>query len=113
MTTANELNKQTIDTINLRGGFAWRNNVGRRGGVSFGKRGSGDVIGMYRGYFISVETKTPNDRASEYQLDFVIQVQAAGGFACFVHDIDEVIAFLDAIDEHERQRGRHDAGRVR
>lgn len=104
MTTSNDLNKQTIDLINYRGGFAWRNNTGRRGGVSYGKRGSGDVIGMYHGYFVSVETKTPNDRASDAQFKFIEDVRFHGGFACFARSIDDVVEFLDSIDKYEAER---------
>jgi hypothetical protein len=50
---ANDLNHAVIQLGTLRGAFLWRNNTGRRGGVSFGKVGSGDVIGVYRGYFVS------------------------------------------------------------
>lgn len=95
MTTANDLNKQTIDLINYRGGFAWRNNTGRRG--------SGDVIGMYHGYFVSVETKTENDIPTYAQLDFVLDVREHGGF-CFARGIDDVVEFLDLIDKYEAER---------
>ena len=48
-TTANELNQQVIELGTYRGGFLWRNNTGRRGNVSLGRVGSGDVIGVYHG----------------------------------------------------------------
>jgi hypothetical protein len=106
---ASELNKSVIELGNYRGGFLWRNNTGRRGGVSFGKVGSGDVIGMYHGYFVSIETKTPNDDASEAQLKFAKDVREHGGFACFVRCIDDAIEFFDMIDEREARRNGADA----
>lgn len=104
MSEANTLNKQTIELVTLRGGYVWRNNTGRRGGVSFGHPGSGDVIGVYRGYFISIETKTQNDVERESQIEFLHRVNDASGFACFVRSIDEVVEFLDTIDKHEDER---------
>jgi hypothetical protein len=84
--------------------MAWRNNTGRRGGVSFGKVGSGDIIGVYHGYFISIETKTPNDSASVAQLKFSQDVREHGGFACFARDLDDAVEFFDQIDKHEAER---------
>lgn len=98
MTTASQLNAQVIEYGTLRGAFLWRNNTGRRGGVSFGKVGSGDVIGVYRGHFISLETKTPSDRASKAQLMFAQDVREHGGFSCFVRDINDAVEFFNMID---------------
>lgn len=102
--TANELNQQVIELGTYRGGFLWRNNTGRRGNVSYGKVGSGDVIGMYHGYFVSIETKTEHDRASVDQLLFTEKVRNYGGFACFVRSIDDAIEFFDMIDKFEAER---------
>jgi hypothetical protein len=104
MSEASELNNNIIQLGNARGGMLWRNNTGRRGGVSFGKVGSGDDIGIYHGYFISIETKTPNDRASKAQIDFMEDVRYHGGFACFARSLDDAIEFFDMIDKFEAER---------
>jgi hypothetical protein len=104
MSAANDLNASVIAQGNARGGILWRNNTGRRGNVSFGKVGSGDVIGCYHGYFVSIETKTENDRPSESQIDFLHKINDAGGFACFVRDIDDAIEFFERIDKFEAER---------
>jgi len=104
MSTANELNQQVIELGTYRGGFLWRNNTGRRGNVSFGKVGSGDVIGMYHGYFVSIETKTENDRERDAQTDFLHKVNDAGGFACFARSLDDAREFFDMIDKFEAER---------
>jgi hypothetical protein len=105
---ATDLNAAVIQLGTYRGGFLWRNNsgatkIGDRY-VRFGKKGSGDIIGVYHGYFVSLETKTPNDEASKEQLQFAVDIEAHGGFACFVRDIDDAIEFFERIDKHEAER---------
>lgn len=108
MSATNDLNKQIVDLGNYRGGFLWRNNTGalKVSGrfVRFGFVGSGDVIGIYHGHFVSIETKTGRDVASNKQIEFAEQVNRLGGFACFAHDIDEAIEFFDHIDKTIAER---------
>lgn len=104
MTPAADLNRSIIELCTYRDAFVWRNNTGRRGGVSYGHPGSGDIIGVYRGYFISIETKTPRDTARPGQIRFAQDIVAHGGFACFARDLDDVIEFLERIDEHDKER---------
>ena len=106
--TASELNAEVIQLGTYRGGFLWRNNsgatkIGNRF-VRFGKKGSGDVIGMYHGYFVSIETKTPQDEAKPDQIQFALDVVKHGGFACFVRDVGDMVEFFDAIDKFEAER---------
>ena len=102
MSESTELNQQVIELGTYRGAKLWRNNTGatRRGKsyIRFGYKGSGDVIGCYRGYFISIETKTPRDRESADQLRFIAGIRDRGGFACFVHCVEDVARFFDEID---------------
>ncbi len=108
MSEANELNRDIVTLGNARGGFLWRNNTGayRANGrmVHYGKVGSGDVIGVYRGYFVSIETKTPHDTASIAQLNFVTLISMAGGYAIFAHSLDDAIELFDLIDKREAER---------
>jgi hypothetical protein len=108
VSTANDLNASVIAQGNARGGILWRNNSGAakidKRFVRFGLKGSGDVIGCYRGYFVSIETKTPHDRSSKEQIEFAENINARGGFACFVRDIDDAIEFFERIDKFEAER---------
>jgi hypothetical protein len=104
MSETSELNAAIVELGTRRGGYFWRNNTGsvhRSGGrwLRFGLPGSGDVLGCYRGRFVSIETKTGRDKESEKQIEFCEDIKRAGGYAFFVRSIDEAIAVLDAIDE--------------
>lgn len=74
MTPTNEVTKAIIDSITHHGGVAWRNNTGAFAGqytdkrgttrkrfVRFGRKGSGDVLALYHGTFLSIEIKTGRD----------------------------------------------------
>lgn len=108
MSETNDLNSAVIALINMRGGFAWRNNTGalRSNGrlVKFGRVGSGDVIGVYRGRFVSIETKTGRDVASKDQLKFAEAINACGGFAGFIRDVYDAVDFLDMVDAKIAER---------
>ena len=102
MSAANDLNKQIETLGNLRGGKFWRNNSGGRymSGrfVRFGLTGSGDVIGCYRGFFVSIETKIGADKASADQLEFAQDIQECSGFAIFATCLKDAERLFDRID---------------
>lgn len=100
--SANSLNAACEHYIRLCGGLAWRNNTGalyagsdgeRKRFVRFGVKGSGDVLGLLRGLFISVETKV-KDKESDAQRQWREQVNECGGLALVVHSVDELAAAL-------------------
>jgi hypothetical protein len=106
MSATNTLNSAIVQLGNYRGVYLWRNNTGAlRAGkngerfVRFGKVGSGDVIGVYHGYFVSIETKVGRDTASQAQIEFAANVQAAGGYAIFARDVDDAAELFDMIDQ--------------
>jgi hypothetical protein len=76
----------------------WRNSVGHAEvydgrqvrHISYGLAvGSGDLIGLARGRFVSLEVKTPTGRASAEQLRWVALVRSLGGVAGIVRSVDE------------------------
>lgn len=106
MSEANTLNAAIVQLGNYRGGYMWRSNTGAlRAGkngerfVRFGKVGSGDVTGVYNGYFVSIETKVGRDTASTAQIEFAANVQAAGGYAIFARDVNDAAELFDMIDQ--------------
>lgn len=82
----------------------WRNNVGvdLARGVRYGLAvGSGDLIGLSRGRFISLEVKRPGGRPSYDQKAWQRVVRRLGGVAEIVTSTDEALDVVDAI-----KRGR-------
>lgn len=73
----------------------WRNNTGRRGGVSYGLgRGSADWIGVGWGRFIAIECKDDDGVVSADQVAWLASVEHFGGFAAIVRNVGD---FHDAI----------------
>src|SRR4051812_10255632 len=58
-------------------------NRARQGGIlkSLGVRaGVSDVVALHRGKFFALELKAPKGRPTDSQLEFIADVQAAGGY---------------------------------
>lgn len=64
------------------------------------RKGSGDLIGWTRhGRFASLEIKKVGGRASKEQINWMEQVQAAGGFACIIDDEKKLKKMLEEYEE--------------
>lgn len=85
-TNSGELQRFVIDFCkNHLHWEVWRNNTGKRGGVSYGKTGSGDVIGFTdKGKFVSIEVKFDKDKPSPKQLEFREKVLLSTGWGVMV-----------------------------
>jgi hypothetical protein len=104
------IHQAVADHLRLRGkpGVVWwhtNNNIGGRGrkfyiqgaiAKSLGVRaGVSDIVALYQGRFHALELKSSDGRPSAVQLAFIADVQAAGGFACVAHGIDEALRALE------------------
>lgn len=49
-------------------------------------KGSGDLIGWYKGTFVSIEVKRKGGKPSKEQINWHNQVLASGGFSCIIDD---------------------------
>ena len=67
---------------------ASRRKSGYREGVS-------DVAILHRGKFYAVELKVPKGHPNEKQLEFVADVNAAGGYAFVAQGLDEALCALE------------------
>lgn len=71
--------------------FAWRNNIGGRYNMKFGKKGSGDILGVLpEGKFLSIEVKTKTGKVSKEQKEFIKRVKEEGGIAFVARSLDDV-----------------------
>lgn len=73
--------------INIQG--AIMKGLGARAGVS-------DILALHDGKFYALELKADGGRASEHQLEFIADVEAAGGFTCIAEGLDEALKALEA-----------------
>jgi len=78
----------------------------QRGGFWFKSHGSPmqlagipDIIGCYRGRFISFEVKRgPGYQPTKLQLFMMGRIRTAGGIAALIHTVEQAAAELDRID---------------
>lgn len=100
--------------------FAWRQNQGsmkmpnevdpanpfRRRKNRFirfaGVDGISDIIGIYKGRFLAIETKRVGKKPTKEQRDFLDAIEKGGGIAIVAFTVDDVINALAAVDRGER-----------
>ena len=105
--TEHDTQNAIIELITRRGGIAIRINSGAIPieGVSKpyyfrgAKKGTSDIIALYKGRFLAIEVKHGKNTASREQADFISEVRDKGGVGLCVWSIDTVISLLDALDD--------------
>lgn len=86
--------------LSSAGCFVWRNNTGKLSGhggrmVSFGIKGSGDIIGVLPdGRFLSAEAKVNRNKPTDAQYRFAAAVGKRGGVAVWFRTVPELLAAL-------------------
>lgn len=93
---------QILNYLEGEGVFCWRNNTGgfkKDNGhfYSFGKKGSGDIIGIYKGRFLSIEVKNEKGRVSDSQKEFIKKVNDEGGIAFVARSVEVVENYLKSL----------------
>lgn len=96
-----------LNTLRIRGVFAFRNNAGvlpNPSGrpVRFGKVGASDVLAILQpsGRFLAIEAKTPGREKTltPAQHDFLTAIRDAGGVALVISDVADLWRALDELD---------------
>jgi len=86
-----EIQKQILDYLTTVGIFAWRNNSGRRGKVSYGLPGSCDILGILPdGRFLGIEVKGPTTKVQDNQYHFMRTVNDNNGLAFIAYSVEDV-----------------------
>lgn len=62
--------------------------MGVRAGVS-------DIVAVHNGRIFALELKAPGGRATESQMEFISDVNAAGGFGCIATGLTEALKCLE------------------
>jgi hypothetical protein len=102
MTPEGRIKAAVLRYLQRRGVFCWNNPTGAAQTapgrwVSFGKKGSADIIGILPGgRFLAVEVKAPQGRLSAEQREFLERVSALGGMAVVAKSAADVDAALRA-----------------
>ena len=90
-----EIQAQIVQYLTAKGLYFWRNNVGRKHNLYFGKKGSGDLLGLTRqGIFFSVECKDYKNKQSPEQLEFQRMIEKNNGLYILARSLDDVVKKL-------------------
>jgi len=84
------IQKQILDFLHSIGVGAWRNQTGRRGGITYGLCvGSSDIIGRFHGLFLCIEVKQPGEEPTADQQEFIDDTNNDGGIGFCAHSLTE------------------------
>lgn len=87
-----EIQKQILDYLESKDIFCWRNNVGRKHNLQFGKKGSGDITGLLKnGKRLEIEVKDEKGKQSEEQKNFQQMIKNNKGLYILARCLGDVI----------------------
>ena len=87
------LTKSIRQLLNSVGIFSWK-----EWGGPMSTPGVPDIIGCFKGRLIGIEIKSEKGVVSEYQKEFIENINRAGGLAFVARSIDDVIEGLGLQD---------------
>lgn len=87
------LTKSIRQLLNSVGIFAWK-----EWGGPMSTPGVPDIIGCFKGRLIGIEIKSEKGVVSEYQKEFIDNINRAGGLAFVARSIEDVIEGLGLQD---------------
>lgn len=89
-----KLSRDIMTALRKRGAFVWKNH----GGPTM-MSGLPDIAGVYRGFFLGIETKMPGGNAtSAVQRLRHDQIREAGGIVEVARSVAEALTVLERID---------------
>ena len=92
----------TLKRLRQRGGF-W---VKTHGGPHQ-QAGLPDIIGCYRGRYVSFEVKRDAaGKPTDLQAHTMKRIRTEGGVSILIHSVDMALAVLDRLDELQEARAR-------
>lgn len=98
-----QIQRQVLDYLRLRRIPATRNQAGhvRVGSswINLGSPGWPDIIACWRGRFLGIEVKRPDEMPTTLQDKVHAELKAAGAMIWVVHNIQDLIAALKALDK--------------
>lgn len=67
--------------------------------TGFGVRGIPDFVGVWKGHFFAIETKSPRQKPNPWQARIHKLILAAGGSVCVAYTMEDIGAFLRKIQD--------------
>ena len=90
-----EIQQQILCYLEAKGIYHWRNNVGRKHNLYFGKKGSADITGILKnGIRLEIEVKDRDGKQSEEQIEFERMIKKNNGIYILARSVDDVIIKL-------------------
>ena len=81
--------------------FFWKEHGG-----PYGTSGVPDIICCYKGRFLGLECKLPNGRLTELQKRAIDKINQAGGIACRVESVEDVMLVISNADYEQKNAVR-------
>ena len=95
----NIVQNQIMDYLKARNIYHHRSNTGRRGKVSYGKKGSGDITGLLpNGRYFSIEAKAPGKKLTPDQEIFRKEIVDNNGVYIWADSIGMFIKKFTALN---------------
>jgi len=89
--TESEVMLEISAYIRVKGLMIYRTNTGRRGGVSYGIKGSGDFTGLLpSGQYIAIEAKGEGGKQSQDQKNFQERVLKNNGIYILAFSLEDI-----------------------
>lgn len=82
----------------MLGGKRNRKGISIQGSIMKGlgvRAGVSDIVALHDGKFFALELKAPGGRATEAQLEFIADVEKAGGFTAVAEGVDQAVSALE------------------
>ncbi len=99
-----QIQKAILEYLQLRRIYCWKNhstgifNAKGGGFIPTGKPGISDILGILKGgRFLAIEVKKPGGKLSDYQVEFIDDINERGGLAFVAYSIDDVITKLKGV----------------
>jgi len=93
MSDEHKIQTAILKALQDMGIFCWRNNVGRKHNLYFGKKGSCDITGILKdGRRLEIEVKDKKGKLSDDQVKFIKTINDNKGVAFVARSLDEFIS---------------------
>ena len=87
-----KIQEEIMKCLDKAGIYHWRNNVGRKHNLYFGKKGSADITGILKnGIRLEIEVKDRDGKQSDEQIEFERMIKQNNGIYILARSVDDVV----------------------